>query len=239
MIPPMAPERIIADNPAAFAERAAAWIAGALRDAIAERGHCAAALAGGSTPAPVYRRLAELPAIPWPQVLLFFGDERAVPPDDPRSNFRLVNDNLLSRLAPAQAPARVHRMAAERRDRDVAAREYAALLPPALDLLLLGIGEDGHVASLFPHQPPLYEKARKVVATIGGVPLLARLTITPPVIRQARSVCVLAVGANKAAAVARALEGPEAVASVPAQLARNGTWILDRSAASQLTGAIA
>jgi 6-phosphogluconolactonase len=235
MIPPMAPERIVTENPDALAQRAAAWIAEAVRETVTRRGHCAIALAGGSTPAPVYRRLAETPELPWQHVLVFFGDERAVPPDDARSNFRLVNDNLLSRLA--QPPARVHRMHAERADREAAAREYAAVLPDPLDLLLLGIGEDGHVASLFPHQPPLYETARRVVTTIGGVPLLARLTITPPVIQRARLLCVLAAGPGKATAVARALEGPDAIASVPAQLARRGTWILDRAAAAGLSGA--
>jgi 6-phosphogluconolactonase len=231
----MSPERIIAPNGALLAERAAAWIGSAMRETVARRGHCAMALAGGNTPAPVYRLLAQAPGIPWSRVILFFGDERAVPPDDARSNFRLVNDNLLSGLV--EAPARVHRMQAERPDREAAAREYAALLPPALDLLLLGMGEDCHIASLFPHQPPLHERQRRVVPTIGGVPLLARLTITPPVIHEARRVCVLAAGPAKSGAVARALEGAEDFAAVPAQLARGATWILDRAAAAQLNGA--
>ena len=235
MIPPMAPERIVTENPLALAERAAAWIASVLRATVARRGHCAMALAGGNTPAPVYRLLAHLADIPWTRVILYFGDERGVPPDDARSNFRLVNDNLLSGLP--EPPARVHRMQAERPDREAAAAEYDALLPAALDLLLLGMGEDGHIASLFPHQPPLHETHRRVVPTIGGTPLLPRLTVTPPVIREARRVCVLAAGPAKAAAVTRALEGEEDFAAVPAQLARGATWILDRAAAARLSGA--
>src|ERR1043166_6272331 len=235
MIPSMAPERIVTENPLALAERAAAWIASVIRAAVARRGHCALGLAGGNTPAPVYRLLAHTESIPWPRVILFFGDERGVPPDDARSNFRLVNDNLLSGLP--EPPARVHRMQAERPDRDAAAAEYASLLPSALDLLLLGRGEDCPIASLFPHQPPLHETQRRVVPTIGGTPLLPRLTITPPVIREARRVCVLAAGPAKAAAVTRAREGAEDLAAVPAQLARGATWILDRAAAARLSGA--
>ena len=231
----MSPERIVAANAALLAERAATWMAGVLRDTVTRRGHCAVALAGGHTPAPVYRLLARTSGIPWSRVILFFGDERAVPPDDPRSNFRLVNENLLAGLP--EPPSRIHRMQAERPDREAAASEYAALLPAALDLLLLGMGEDCHVASLFPHQPPLHETQRRVVPTIGGAPLLPRLTITPPVIGAARRICVLAAGPAKAGAVVRALEGPEDFAAVPAQLARGATWILDRAAAAELTGA--
>src|ERR1041384_6989231 len=103
MIPPMAPERIVTENPLALAERAAAWIASVLRATVARRGHCAMALAGGNTPAPVYRLLAHLADIPWTRVILYFGDERGVPPDDARSNYRLVHHNLLSGL-PAPPP---------------------------------------------------------------------------------------------------------------------------------------
>ena len=127
-------------------------------------------------------------------------------------------------------------MAAERDDLSTAAREYEALLPETLDVLLLGIGPDGHTASLFPHAPALLEQEHRVVRVVGGEPLVQRLTITPPVIQHAARTLVLATGADKADAVARALEGPDDVGSVPAQLARGGTWILDRPAAGSLRG---
>jgi 6-phosphogluconolactonase len=225
----MVPERIIAED---FAARAAEWIAETLRAVVAQRGGCAIALAGGATPAPVYRALATLPGIPWPNMLVCFGDERAVPPDHPDSNYRLACDTLLSHVPIPDH--RIHRMEAERPDREQAALDYEALLPDPLDLLLLGMGLDGHVASLFPHAPALTEAVRRVVPVNGGAPRQPRLTITPPVIRSARSSLVMVTGREKAEQVARALEGPEDPETVPAQLARAGTWLLDRAAAAGL-----
>ena len=230
----MRPERLVVGDAAELAERAAGWIASALIGAVAQQGRCALALTGGRTPGPVYHRLAEWPGIPWTAVRVYFGDERAVPPSHPDSNFRLAERTLLSRVA--LSPVQIHRMEAERSDLEQAARDYAALLPARLDLLLLGIGADGHTASLFPGAAALSERERRVVPAVGGVPPRARLTITPPVIAAARDVLVLATGADKAAAVARALAGDAAPATVPAALARAGTWILDRAAATQLPG---
>ena len=105
-------------------------------------------LAGGRTPEPVYRALAAEPSIAWERVDVFFTDERAVLPDHPDSNYRMVRQALLSRVP--IPPARVHRMEAERADRDAAARDYAQSLPDRLDVIVLGIGQDGHTASLFP-----------------------------------------------------------------------------------------
>ena len=227
--------RVVVAAPEALAREAAAWIAGVIREAIAERGTCALALAGGRTPAPVYAALAAAPrrgSIDWPRVEIFFGDERAVPPTDPESNYRLAMDALL-RHVPVR-PARIHRMEAERADLETAADEYAALLPPALDLLLLGIGGDGHTASLFPGSSALRERRRAVVPVIGPKPPPRRLTITPPVVRAARMTAVLASGADKAAAVARALAARTAVGDIPARLAREGAWFLDPAAASAL-----
>jgi 6-phosphogluconolactonase len=222
----------IVEDAGAVASRAAGWIADAIRKTVRDKGACSLALAGGSTPRLAYQRLPSLPVIPWPQVEIFFGDERAVPPESPDSNFRMAQEAFLS-----QVPIRlekIHRMAAERDDLVTAAREYEALLPASLDILLLGIGPDGHTASLFPHAPALQEREHRVVRVVGGEPLIQRLTITPPVIQHATRVLVLATGAEKADAVARALEGPDDVAAVPAQLARGGTWILDRAAARSL-----
>ncbi len=208
---------------------AADRIARAIEAALAERDRALIALAGGSTPRAAYERLATRP-LPWAKVDVFFGDERAVPPDHPDSNFRMAREALLDRV-PIPTD-RIHRMEAERRDREAAAAEYAARLPERLDLLLLGVGEDGHTASLFPGSDAVEERARKVVAVEGPKPPRQRLTITPVVIGAARTVLVLATGPDKAPAVARALHGPRDPVACPAQLARSGTWILDHAAAA-------
>lgn len=229
------PVHHIVEDADEVASRAAGWIADAIRKTVRDKGACTLALAGGNTPRRAYQRLPALPVVPWAQVEIFFGDERAVPPDSPDSNFRMAQEAFLSQVPiPAE---KIHRMAAERDDLSTAAREYEALLPATLDVLLLGIGPDGHTASLFPHAPALLEREHRVVRVVGGEPLVQRLTITPPVIEHAGRTLMLAAGAEKADAVARALEGPDDVASVPAQLARRGTWILDRAAARSLRGA--
>ena len=209
------------------------WLAAEITAAIRERGGCTLALAGGRTPEPVYRELASTADIDWARVAVFFGDERAVPPDHPESNYRMVRAALLSRV-PIPA-ASVHRMEAERPDREAAARDYERSLPRGLDILVLGVGADGHTASLFPGSAALDEQRRLVLPVIGPKPPVERLTVTPPVIEAARSVVVLATGADKAAMVARAVEGPLDPKAVPAQLARRGAWFLDRAAAGRLT----
>jgi 6-phosphogluconolactonase len=130
-------------------------------------------------------------------------------------------------------------MEAERPDREAAALAYARLLPPRIDVLLLGMGPDGHTASLFPGSAALHERERLVVPVVGAKPPAERLTITPPVIEAARKVAVLAAGEDKAAMVARAVEGPLEPEAVPAQLARRGVWFLDRAAAARLTERLA
>ena len=220
-------------TPPELARPAAGWLELEMANAIAARGACTVCLAGGRTPEPVYRELASASSIDWAKVDVFFGDERAVPPDHPDSNFLMVNRVLLSRV---RLPAgQVHRMEAERSDREAAAREYEGSLPRQLDLLVLGMGPDGHTASLFPGSAALDERQRLVVPVIGAKPPPQRLTITPPVIEAARRVAVIATGEDKAAMVARALEGPLAPKDVPVQLARRGTWFLDQGAAGRLT----
>lgn len=229
------PERIVVVEADRFAEVAAEWMAEVMATDLGALGRCAIALAGGGTPRPVYERLAGEPhaaRIRWRDVDVFFGDERAVPPTDTRSNYRMAFDALLGHV-PIPA-ARVHRMEAERPDRDAAAREYERALPERLDLLLLGVGPDGHTASLFPGSAALEERTRRVVAVAGPKPPSERLTITPTVIAAARRIAVLASGADKADAVARALQSPERPRDVPAQLARRGVWFLDREAAAGL-----
>lgn len=225
--------RIIAVPTSELARQAAEWLALELTRVITERGRCAVALAGGRTPEPVYRELASAPAVDWTRVEVFFSDERAVPPDHPESNYRMVRLALLSRV-PVPA-GQVHRMEAERPDREIAAREYERALPPRLDLMLLGMGPDGHTASLFPGSAALEERRRLVLPVTGPKPPAERLTLTPPAIEAARTLAVIASGSDKAAMVVRALEGPPAPREVPAQLARRGAWFLDHAAAERLT----
>lgn len=223
---------IVAADAAELARVAAAWMAEEVRQAAARGGRCALALSGGSTPRPAYERLAREPGVPWTAVEIYFGDERAVPPTDPASNFRMAREALIDRVGlPAE---RVHRMEADAPDLEAAAARYAALLPERLDVLVLGMGPDGHTASLFPRSPALGETARKVVPAQGPVPPVRRLTITPVVIASARRVAVLTAGAAKAPVVAQVLRGPWRPEELPAQLAREGTWIIDRAAASAL-----
>jgi 6-phosphogluconolactonase len=227
--------RLVVPDPRALARRAAEWLVETLRAAVAERGECAVALAGGGTPRATYEVLgssALAAAVPWGAISWYFGDERAVPPDHPDSNYRAARETLFA--ARPEALERVYRMPAEAADLLLAARAYGELLPDPLDLILLGIGEDGHTASLFPGSPALGERSARVAVVTGPKPPNPRLTVTPPVIESARELLVLVSGAAKAEAVGRALEGPLDSMAVPAQLARPGTWIVDAAAASAL-----
>jgi 6-phosphogluconolactonase len=219
---------------AAFADSAARRLAAEIRRVLETRERCSLALSGGSTPRPVYRRLAaELPdRETWTRIDVFFGDERCVPPDDPASNYRMAQEALLD-LVPV-GRSQVHRMEGERSDHGEAARAYAALLPERLDLLVLGLGRDGHIASLFPGSSSLAESRHRVIAVSAPAPPHDRLTITPPVIRDARLTIGLVAGREKADALARVIDGPYAPDLTPGQLARGGLWIADTAAASRL-----
>jgi len=216
-----------------LALRAAERLADVLCDAARVGGRASIALAGGTTPRAVHEALATLPDIPWDAVHVYFGDERCVPPDHPDSNYRMAKESLFDHVPIPSS--QVHRPQAERADRDAAARAYEAILPVAFDLVILGIGEDGHTASLFPGSPALDEHERRCIPVIGPKPPPGRLTLTPPVLDSARQLLMLAVGASKAEAVARALEGPWDPKRTPAQLARRGAWFLDPAAAKLLT----
>jgi 6-phosphogluconolactonase len=218
-----------------FAATAATWISDRIHAAMEARDECSLALGGGTTPVPVLRDLVAC-TIRWASVAVYFGDERAVPPDHPDSNFGMARRSLLDHV-PVRND-RVHRMEADRPDLAAAAEDYERLLPRRLDILLLGLGPDGHTASLFPGSAALSEVARRVVAVPPPPPPIeprvSRMTITPPVIEAAREVLVLVTGSGKAALLDRILDGPPDLAGLPAQIARRGTWILDHAAASQL-----
>ena len=227
---------IIVLRPDEFATTAARLLAETIVEAVRARGRCAIALSGGTTPGPVYRALGAAPIadlVPWDCVDIYFADERAVPPDDPESNFRMVLDTLLDDLP--ITPSQVRRMEVERQSLAAAADAYERVLPErALISLILGMGSDGHTASLFPRSVAVLEKVRTVVPATSSRPPVHRLTITPPVIAAARIVVMLVTGESKAATVARVLDRPYDPSAFPAQLAQDGTWILDRAAASML-----
>lgn len=204
------------------AEVVAALAAGAVSEARTARGTAHLALAGGETPRRAYELLATRLA-DWEGVELWFGDERAVPPEHPQSNFRMVAETLLA--GAGIPPERVHRLRGEL-EPQAAARSYAAELRervprdscgvPVLDLALLGLGEDGHTASLFPGDPALEARGELCVVVHAPKPPSVRITLTLEVLRAARRTALLATGPAKAAAVAAVLAGPslEAPASL-------------------------
>jgi 6-phosphogluconolactonase len=217
---------------------------------VAERGTFTLALAGGDTPRRLYERLAADPGIDWSRVEFFWGDERPVPPEHPESNFGMARAALLGPLG--IDPSRVHRIEAERGDLDAVAREYEEELsriagstregpPPRLDLVLLGIGADGHTASLFPYTAALSESRRWVVA--NDIPQLStrRITVTFPLIERARVLLVQVSGEPKAATLAEVLEGPWDPQRLPGQRirARAGRvdYFVDAAAGGQLRSA--
>ena len=217
---------------------------------IAARGRFVIALAGGSTPRGLYQRLARVAwrdRIDWSRVHLCWGDERCVSPTHADSNYRMAREALLDHV-PVPA-AQVHRMRGEDVP-DSAAVNYEAELratldagppggPSVFDLVLLGLGADGHTASLFPGMPSGRVITRWVVAEHVDTARGWRLTLTPPIINAARSVLFLVTGDDKAAALAAVLEGPAQPSALPAQAVASGssqvTWLVDRAAARLLT----
>jgi 6-phosphogluconolactonase len=227
--------RVFEDEATLAAAAAAAIVAGLSRG-LQTLGRASLALSGGRTPGPAYRALAAEPLasrVEWERVRIYFADERAVPPGDRESNYRLAREILID---PLRIPPRnVHRMKGEYADLEAAAIEYEAHLDRLLDVVVLGLGEDGHVASLFPGSPLVGETKRRVaVVTDSPKPPARRLTLTPRALAESRQVLVLATGEAKAAAVARALEGDVEAREVPGRLARERDWYLDGAAAAGL-----
>jgi 6-phosphogluconolactonase len=243
--------RIVADAPALAEAGARLWV-DAVRSALAARGAFHVALAGGTSPRALYVAVTEQPDLDfaWHRTHVWWGDERAVPPDSPESNYAMSDATLLARV-PVPA-AQVHRMPADADDLDAAARAYALTLgrvvgaedgaPPLLDLVWLGVGEDGHVASLFPGAPAVAEMARWVVAvTDAPKPPPRRLTLTRPLLDAARRIVIVACGEGKADAVRNALEPAPGAPPSPAALVASGApgrlWLIDAAAASGLSRA--
>ncbi|MEX1073156.1 MAG: 6-phosphogluconolactonase [Chloroflexota bacterium] len=235
---------MVLPTPAAVADAAADRVVTAARNAIRRRGRFSIALSGGSTPQAAYALLAEQPRVgrvDWSRVEFFWGDERAEPPDHRDSNFGLAWRLLLSHL-PGLRRSALHRMPADEADIDLAALAYERRLarvlggthragrPPVIDLVWLGIGRDGHTASLFPGSSALGERRRWVLPTTGPPPHLVRMTLTLPVINAARSVMLVATGADKAPVLRDVAAGRR---DLPVSRVRSaGTlWLLDAAAA--------
>ncbi|HQK93700.1 MAG TPA: 6-phosphogluconolactonase [Armatimonadota bacterium] len=224
-------------------DRVATDFAAACQAAVAHRQRFAVALAGGRTPRALYGRLSSAPfrdQVPWSHIEVFLGDERAVPPDHLESNWRMVCEALLARVP--IPPGNRHRPVAEHPDPRSAADQYSGLLAerlphtpdgiPVLDLVLLGMGEDGHTASLFPGSTALETEDRWYVANWVEALGVWRLTVTFPVLRAARQVWVLVMGEHKAKQLARVLSGGGESLPIGRLVAWNHvTWYADPSAA--------
>jgi 6-phosphogluconolactonase len=239
----------ILEDAKAIARAAAEEFRHRAAEAIAEQGRFTVVLSGGNTPRLLYRELANESegSLSWEKIHLFWGDERTVPPDHPDSNYRLVQEELLSRITiPA---ANIHRMHGEDPDPVTAAADYETRLHkffslkpgqfPCFDLIFLGVGADGHTASLFPGSEALIDNKRLVVAPYVAQLNTRRLTLTASVINRAVCVIFLVSGAEKAKTLQRVLEGPYDPLNLPSQLIKpvDGklSWLVDRAAASLLT----
>lgn len=238
------------DTPALFRAAADEFVARA-NDAVNARRIFHVALSGGSTPKGLFSLLvnddALRHALAWDKIHFWWSDERHVPPDHPDSNFNMAHDAMLSRVE--IPPPHIHRVRAENPDAAQAALEYENELRaifkvnapafPQFDLILLGMGNDGHTASLFPGTRALSEVERLVVANWVGKFFAWRLTFTAPLINHARGVMFLVAGADKALALKGVLEGLREPMQLPAQLIQplNGKllWLIEASAASELT----
>lgn len=219
------------------------------REAIAERGLFSFALSGGTTPGKMYGLLTSEPyrsQIDWSAVHIFWSDERCVAPEDPQSNYHLAQEVMLSKLE--LRPEQIHRMPADRPDRDQASADYAAEIRkvlggngevPSFDLIQLGMGPEAHTASLFPHQDSLREQERLVMPVSVPKPPPDRLTFTPPLLHAARNILFLVTGADKAEALHAVLEGPYQPEEYPAQfIAKKAkgevVWMVDTAIAQKI-----
>jgi 6-phosphogluconolactonase len=240
------PNFFVFDTPEQVAQAAAERFVDYSIASIREHGSFAVALAGGSTPRRAYELLAAnefKSRVNWSRVHLFFGDERMVPPDSPESNYRMVNEALTSRVP--IPTANVHWITGEPTPAESAVSYEAELKNffgavewPRFDLVLLGMGADGHTASLFPGSAALKEEAKWVVATRQPQTGQDRISLTLPALKHAARVTFMVTGKEKAATLARVLRSDAANKELPAQMIRplNATleWLVDRSAAVQL-----
>jgi 6-phosphogluconolactonase len=232
----------VVDDDAQLATTSALRITTLIELAVAARESAVICLTGGRTPERLYDTLADerqpwRSRIDWSRVHVFWGDERHVPPDHPDSNFGMAHRTLLSRVPIPQA--QIHRIEAERPDAREAARSYEAeVRDRTFDVMLLGLGEDAHIASIFPGSPLIDERSVRVAAAWAPHLRAWRITLTPPALLDARAILMMTSGAKKADAVRAALELPEDVMRYPAQILRRADdraeWVIDRAAARSL-----
>ncbi|HKI25094.1 MAG TPA: 6-phosphogluconolactonase [Candidatus Sulfotelmatobacter sp.] len=245
-----APDLRILTTPQELFAAAAEEVVHTATEAVAQRGRFTIALSGGSTPKSLYTLLATNArnALPWDRTFFFWSDERHVPPADPESNYRMAEESMLSKV-PVPA-GNVFRVASENPEAAAAADAYEQTLQkffaleagqvPRFDLILLGMGPDGHCASLFPGSTGLQEKSRLVIANWVEKFKTSRITFTLPVLNAARCVAFLVSGTDKASALHAVLETDAPGEQYPSKLVRPADgkliWLVDRAAASELTG---
>jgi 6-phosphogluconolactonase len=233
----------------ALTRRAAEEFLKSVAEAVAQKGAFTVALAGGSTPKALYSQLADEPLrsqIPWEKLHFFFGDERHAPPDGAESNFRMANEALFSKGA--IKPEQITRIKGEYADTEKAALEYEQALRayfklkvgeyPRFDLVLLGMGEEGHTLSLFPGTKALHASDRIVVRNWVGKLYTERITLTATAANHASRVIFMVTRADKAPALKAVLEGPYEPEQLPAQLIQPASgkllWLVDQAAGSML-----
>ena|ERR1700687_2273639 len=247
-------EVVILPDAAAITRRAAEEFLKSASEAVAQKGSFTVALAGGSTPRALYALLTDDSSyrskLPWGKMHFFFGDERHVPPDSPDSNFRMANEALFAKGS--VKPEQITRIKGEYADAEKAALEYEQALRayfklkegeyPRFDLVLLGMGDEGHTLSLFPGTRALHAGNRIVVRNWIGKMFTERITLTAPAANQASRMIFLVTRADKALALKAVLEGPYEPDQLPAQLMQpvNGKllWLVDQAAGSMLATGI-
>ncbi len=244
-------EIIVLDDAQALSVRAAEEIVHVSGEAICMHAQFTLCLTGGNTPANTYSLIGTRfhLSVDWKEVHFFWGDERCVPPDNEASNFGMANRTLLSKLP--LAPSQIQRMRGEDPPAAAAAayekdlKEFFSLGAgelPRFDLVLLGLGDNAHIASLFPGSPLINERVRMVADAEVDAPQRHRITLTPPVLNNAARVMFIVSGVKKAQAVKDVLQGPQDPSRFPAQLIEptEGTvmWLLDKAAASLLSGSL-
>jgi 6-phosphogluconolactonase len=241
---------VVLPDAAAVTRRAAEEFLQSATESVAQKGFFTIALAGGSTPRALYTLLSDEPTfrskIPWEKIHFFFGDERHAPPDSPESNFRMANESLFSKGL--VKPEQITRIKGEYPDTEKAALEYEQAIRayfklkdgeyPRFDLVLLGMGDEGHTLSLFPGTRALHASNRIVVRNWVGKLFTERITLTVPAANQANRAIFLVTRADKALALKAVLEGPYEPEQLPAQFIQpaNGKllWLVDQAAGSKL-----
>lgn len=209
-----------------WSTRAADLIQQAIDKDLRDKGICSVMLTGGRSAERLYATWAALPAFQSARgVCFYFGDERCVSPSHPDSNYGMARRTLFARGLPDGCF--LARLEADDPNREAASLRYDGVMPDEIDVLLLGVGEDGHIASLFPGSSVMSENVRRVMPVFAQKPPHERLTITSLVVTSAKVIFVLAPGKAKAQIVARALSDPENVMDLPARLALRATWLLD------------